>query len=96
MYNTYWGVIMIRIKLSTLLGMHRMSQAELARRTGIRPSTVNDIYNEICDRINLEHLDRICEVLDCNIYDLLSYEPNKVKKTGKYLIVDGKKTLPKK
>lgn len=72
-----------------------MSQAELARRTGIRPSTINDIYNELCERINLEHLDRICEVLNCNISDLLEYSPNKLKKTGKYLIVDSKKTLPK-
>ena len=72
-----------------------MSQAELARRAGIRPSTINDIYNELCERINLEHMDRICEVLDCDINDLLEYCPNKIKKTGKNLIVDNKKTLPK-
>ncbi len=87
---------MVRINLSTLLGKRRMSQAELSRRTGIRPSTINDIYNELCERINLEHLDRICEVLDCDVADLLEYEPNKIKKTGKYLIVDNRKTLPKK
>lgn len=45
----------------------------------------------MCDRINLEHLDRICEVLECDISDILEYQPNKIKKTGKYLIVDRKK-----
>ena len=87
---------MIKIKLSAILGEKRMSQADLARKTGIRPSTICDIYNEMCDRINLEHLDRICEYLNCDISDLLEYRPNKIKKTGKTLIVDNKRTLLKK
>lgn len=70
-----------------------MSQAELARKTGILPSTICDIYNEMCDRINLEHLDRICEVLNCDISDILEYQPNKIKKTGKNLIVDRKNII---
>lgn len=87
-YYISWGVIMIKIHLSAILGKYRMTQAELARKSGIRPATICDIYNEMCDRINLEHLDRICEVLDCNIADLLEYKPNKIKKTGKDLIVE--------
>lgn len=45
-------------------------------------------YIEVCDRINLEHLDRICEVLDCNVSDILEYRPNRIKKTGKNLIIE--------
>ena len=67
---------MIRIKLSTLLGERRITQAELARKTGIRPATINELYHEFSVRVNLEHLDKICEVLDCEITDLLKYEPN--------------------
>lgn len=92
-FNNTWGVIMIRINLSAVLGKKRITQAELARKTGIRPATINQIYNEFCERINIEHLDRICEYLECNIDDLLEYVPNKEKKTGKYLIVETKKTL---
>ncbi|MDD6490074.1 MAG: helix-turn-helix transcriptional regulator [Clostridia bacterium] len=77
---------MIRIKLSAVLGERRMSQSELARKTGIRPNAICDYYNELADRISLEHFDRICEVLDCNLSDLLEYVPNKIPKTGKYLI----------
>lgn len=77
---------MIRIKLSKLLGEHRMSQAELARKTGIRPNAICYYYNELVDRISLEHFDRICEVLDCKLSDLIEYVPNEVKKTGKNLI----------
>ena len=67
---------MIRIKLSTLLGERRMSQIELARKTGIRPATINEIYNEFAVRVNLEHLDRICDVLGCDLSELLVYKPN--------------------
>jgi putative transcriptional regulator len=82
------GVIMIKIHLSDLLGKYRITQAELARKTGIRPATICDIYNEMCDRINLEHLDRICEVLGCDVADILEYQPNKIKKTGTNLILE--------
>lgn len=79
---------MIKINLSTLLGKNRMTQAELSRRTGIRPNTINEMYHELCDRVNLEHIDKICEVLNCDISDLIEYVPNKSKITGKNLIVE--------
>ena len=68
---------MIRILLSTRLGERRWTQADLARATGIRPSTINDLYHEIAERVNLEHLDLICEALGCEISDLIVREPNK-------------------
>lgn len=69
---------MIRIRLSTLLGEKRWTQADLARRTGIRANTINDYYHEMADRVNLEHLDRICEVLGCNLNDLIERVPDEV------------------
>ena len=56
-----------------------MTQAELARKTGIRPATINEMYHELCERVNLEHIDLICEALQCDISDLLKYEPNLIK-----------------
>ncbi len=67
---------MIRILLSTRLGERRWTQADLARATGIRPSTINDLYHEIAERVNLEHLDLICEALDCDLSDLIVRVPN--------------------
>lgn len=67
---------MIRIKLSSILGDKRMTQKELANKTGIRPSTISEIYNELIERINLDHLDKICEALECDITDILKYIPN--------------------
>jgi len=67
---------MIRILLSTRLGEKRWSQADLARATGIRPSTINELYHEIAERVNLEHLDLICEALGCELSDLMTREEN--------------------
>lgn len=44
---------MIRINLSAILGKKRITQAELSRKTGIRPATINEMYHEITERINL-------------------------------------------
>lgn len=67
---------MIRILLSTRLGERRLNQAELSRMTGIRASTINDLYHEMAERVNLDHLDLICEALDCDLSDLIIREEN--------------------
>lgn len=66
----------IRILLSTRLGELRWTQADLARATGIRPSTINDMYHELSERVNLEHLDLICEALDCELSEIVTRIPN--------------------
>lgn len=62
---------MIKVLLSRKLGEVRWTQADLARATGIRPSTINDYYHELTNRISLDHLDLICDALDCDIDDIL-------------------------
>ena len=67
---------MIRILLSRKLGELRWTQADLARKTGIRPTTINELYHELVERINLEHLDLICEALDCDLDEIIVRVPN--------------------
>lgn len=68
---------MIRILLSSRLGDRKWTQADLARKTGIRPTTINELYHEMVDRVNLDHLDLICEALDCSLDELIVRVPNK-------------------
>lgn len=68
---------MIKILLSKKLGELRWTQADLARKTGIRPTTINEMYHELCERVNLEHLDLICEALGCDLGDIIVRVPNK-------------------
>ena len=72
---------MIRILLSTKLGELRWSQADLARATGIRPSTINDLYHEMAERVSLEHIDHICEALQCELSDIFVRVSNKETRT---------------
>lgn len=67
---------MIRILLSRKLGELRWTQADLARKTGIRPTTINDLYHEMAERVNLEHLDLICEALECELDEIIVRIPN--------------------
>lgn len=80
--------MMIKNHLSRILGERRWSQARLARETGIRPSTINDLYHEIADRVGLDQLDRICEALHCSLDELLEYIPNKQPRTGENLFLE--------
>jgi len=66
----------IRVLLSTRLGEKRWTQADLSRATGIRPTTIGELYNELSERINLDHLDLICEALGCEVTDILKREEN--------------------
>ncbi len=69
---------MIRILLSKKLGELRWTQADLARKTGIRPNAISDIYNEMVDRVSLEYLDRICAALNCELSEILVREPTEI------------------
>jgi len=66
----------IRILLSTRLGERRWTQADLVRATGIRPGTIGELYHEMTERVNLDHIDLICEALECDISDILVREEN--------------------
>lgn len=75
---------MIRIYLYKLLGERKMTQKDLSRKTGIRPATINELYHELVERVNLEHLNKICEVLNCRLDELMEYIPDKKKKAMKF------------
>ena len=67
---------MIRILLSKKLGELRLTQADLSRATGIRPNTIGELYHEIAERVNLDHLDLICEALNCELDELMVRVPD--------------------
>lgn len=67
---------MIKILLSRKLGEVRWTQADLARKTGIRPTTISELYHELVERVNLEHLDLICEALGCELEEIITRVPD--------------------
>ena len=67
---------MIKIKLSDLLGKNKMNQKTLSNLTGIRPATVSKMYYEEIKRIDVKHLNSICQAFNCEISELLEYIPD--------------------
>lgn len=49
-----------------------ISQAELARRSGVPASTLSSIINRNNDRIAIEMMLRICKVLECDIEEYVN------------------------
>lgn len=66
---------MIKILLSTRLGERRWTQADLARKTGIRAATIGLYYHELVDTVDMRHLDLMCAALECQPGDLIVYDP---------------------
>ncbi|ATH91577.1 Cro/Cl family transcriptional regulator [Bacillus glycinifermentans] len=71
---------MIRFKLDKVLDEQNKTMYWLSRKTEIRPNTISKwVNNEQLDdkdkvkAINIEALDRMCSVLNCNVSDLLEH-----------------------
>lgn len=67
---------MIKIKLSDLLGKHKMNQKTLSKLTNIRPATISKMYYEEVKRIDIKHINNICKAFECEISDLFEYIPD--------------------
>ncbi|MBQ8568710.1 MAG: helix-turn-helix transcriptional regulator [Oscillospiraceae bacterium] len=64
---------MVRINLDRLLAERHMTQSELAALTGIRPSTICDMFNNNAAFIKLDNMDKICAALQCDAAELVSF-----------------------
>lgn len=70
---------MIKIKLAELMGKHKMTRKKLAELTEVRPNTIGDLYNENIKRIDIQLLNKICQIFDCNVEDILEYSSEEEK-----------------
>jgi len=64
---------MIRCHLSRLMGEKKMKVIDVARETGLHRNTVTLLYKETATRIDLETIDKLCELFDCEVSGLLEY-----------------------
>lgn len=63
--------------LSTIMGKQRINQSELSRKTGIRQATIFQYYNDYWISIKREHIEKICEALNCTMSELFVLEDDK-------------------
>ena len=67
---------MIKCYLSRLMGERKLKLADVARLTGLHRNTVTLLYNETAARVDLETIEKLCELFDCKVEDLFEYRPN--------------------
>jgi putative transcriptional regulator len=67
---------MIKCHLSRLMGERKLKLADVARLTGLHRNTVTLLYNETAARVDLETIEKLCELFDCKVENLFEYQPN--------------------
>lgn len=61
----------IRCHLARLMGEKKMKIMDVARETGLNRNTVTLLYKETAQRIDLDAIDKLCELFDCEVGELL-------------------------
>ena len=68
---------MIIVNLDVMLAKRKMTLSELADEVGITVSNMSIVKTGKVRAIRVSTLDTICRVLDCNVGDILDYQPDK-------------------
>jgi putative transcriptional regulator len=66
---------MIRCHLSRMMGERKMKIIDVARATGLHRNTVTLLYQEKATRVDLEAIEKLCELFSCSVGELLEYTP---------------------
>lgn len=64
------GTAMIRCHLARMMGEHKMRIADVAREAGLSRATVTLLYKETAQKVDLEAIERLCLLFECQIGDL--------------------------
>ena len=67
---------MIIVNLDVMLAKRKMTLSELADEVGITVSNMSIFKTGKVRAIRVSTLDTICRVLDCNVADILDYQPD--------------------
>ena len=64
---------MILCHLSRLMGERKMNIADVARETGLNRNTVTLLYKETATRVDLEAVEALCQLFECEVGELFTY-----------------------
>ncbi|AXY34275.1 MULTISPECIES: helix-turn-helix domain-containing protein [Yersinia] len=62
---------MIRCHLARLMGENKMRISDVARKTGLSRNTITLMYKETAQKVDLEALDKLCVLFNCELSELL-------------------------
>lgn len=61
---------MIRCHLGRLMGERKLKISDVARATGLNRNTITLLYRETASRVELETVEKLCELFGCEVGDL--------------------------
>jgi putative transcriptional regulator len=64
---------LIKCHLARLMGEHKMKIADVARETGLNRNTVSLLYHETAKKVDLDAVDKLCSLFQCDVSDLFEY-----------------------
>ena len=64
---------MIRCNLYRLMAERRMKISDVMRETGIRRTMLTLMYRDEVQRLDMDALDRLCWLFNCEVGDILEY-----------------------
>jgi len=59
-----------------ILGKELLKISKIAADTGISRTTLTNLYYRRSTKISFDVLNKLCEYLDCEVGDIISYEPD--------------------
>ncbi len=64
---------MIRCHLARMMGERKMKISDVLRETGLSRNTVTLMYKETAQKIDIEALDKLCQLFACEVADILEF-----------------------
>ena len=61
---------LIKCHLARLMGERKMKIMDVARETGLNRNTITLLYKETAQRVDLDAMDKLCDLFDCEVEDL--------------------------
>jgi len=59
------------------MGERKLNIADVARETGLNRNTITLLYKETATRVDLDTVEKLCELFDCDVGELMEYVPQK-------------------
>ena len=67
------GEELIKCHLARLMGEHKLKIVDVARETGLHRNTVTLLYKETAKKVDVEAMDKLCQLFHCQVSDLFEY-----------------------
>ena len=71
----------ILVNLDVMMAKRKISGGELAEKVGITPANLSILKTGKARAVRFSTLNAICRALNCNVQDILRYEPDPPEET---------------